>query len=169
MFVERLPLRLRGEGSCSGRLELYYNATWGTICSDQWDIKDAQVVCRQLGCGQAVSADRNAAFGAGEGLIWLNRVNCKGNEIHLWDCFYSLKNHTDCFHKQDAGVTCAGLLFVPVDFFSKMLIIVKNVLMPRWSNWISMNLFLNYFQENLHNKCGRLILMIWKKAIEKKP
>lgn len=113
MCVERLPLRLRGgEGGCSGRLELYYNATWGTICSDQWDIKDAQVVCRQLGCGHAVSVDRNAAFGAGKGVIWLNKVNCRGNEIHLWDCLYSLKNHTDCFHRQDAGVTCAGLFFL---------------------------------------------------------
>ncbi|KAK3544708.1 hypothetical protein QTP86_026111 [Hemibagrus guttatus] len=108
--VEHLPLRLSGgEGDCSGRLELYYNATWGTICSDQWDIKDAQVVCRQLGCGQALRADRNALFGAGEGVIWLNRVNCRGNEIHVWDCLFSLKNHTDCFHRQDAGVTCAGL------------------------------------------------------------
>ncbi|KAI5617930.1 deleted in malignant brain tumors 1 protein-like isoform X2, partial [Silurus asotus] len=105
--VEHLPLRLRnGAKDCSGRLELYYNDTWGTICSDQWDIKDAQVVCRQLGCGQAVSADRST--GKGDKMIWMNRVNCRGNEIHLWDCLYSLKNHTDCFHKQDAGVTCEG-------------------------------------------------------------
>ncbi|MCI4388844.1 hypothetical protein PGIGA_G00090760 [Pangasianodon gigas] len=113
---KHLPLRLRGgEGSCSGRLELYYNATWGTICSDQWDMKDAQVVCRQLGCGQAVSADRKGAFGAGEGVIWLSKVNCRGNEIHLWDCLYSLKNHTDCFHKQDAGVICADISIPPSD------------------------------------------------------
>lgn len=127
MCVEHLPLRLReGEGGCSGRLELYYNGTWGTICSDQWDIRDAQVVCRQLGCGQAVSTDRSAGFGASEGIFWLNRVNCRGNEIHLWDCLYSLKNHTDCFHRQDAGVTCTGLLCVPANF-SKMLIILMNV------------------------------------------
>uniref|UniRef100_A0AAY5F326 SRCR domain-containing protein n=1 Tax=Electrophorus electricus TaxID=8005 RepID=A0AAY5F326_ELEEL len=101
--------RLSGpEGSCSGRLEVYHNAVWGSICDDQWDIRDAEVVCRQLGCGKALSANGSAAFGAGEGVIWLNRVECRGDEFHLWDCSYSLKNHTDCSHKEDAGITCAG-------------------------------------------------------------
>ncbi|XP_035383857.1 antigen WC1.1-like [Electrophorus electricus] len=110
-----LPLRLSGpKGSCSGRLEVYHNAVWGSICDDQWDIRDAEVVCRQLGCGKALSANGSAAFGAGEGAIWLNRVECRGDEIHLWDCSYSLKNHTDCSHKEDAGVTCADISLTPV-------------------------------------------------------
>ncbi|XP_036431275.1 scavenger receptor cysteine-rich type 1 protein M130-like [Colossoma macropomum] len=90
---KHLPLRLKGgERSCSGRLEVYHNAEWGSVCDDLWDIRDAQVVCRQLGWP-----------------IWLNRVKCRGNEIHLWDCPHSLKKHTDCSHKKDAGVTCAGI------------------------------------------------------------
>ncbi|XP_035384064.1 scavenger receptor cysteine-rich type 1 protein M130-like [Electrophorus electricus] len=110
-----LPLRLSGpEGSCSGRLEVYHNAAWGSICDDQWDIRDAEVVCRQLGCGKALSANGSAAFGPGEGVIWLNRVECRGDEIHLWDCSYSLKNHTDCSHKEHAGVTCADISLTPV-------------------------------------------------------
>ncbi|XP_016344523.1 scavenger receptor cysteine-rich type 1 protein M130-like [Sinocyclocheilus anshuiensis] len=96
-----VPLRLSGgEGRCSGRLEVYHNAVWGSVCDDQWDISDAQVVCRQLGCGAALRADGNSVFGAGEGVVWLNRVECRGNEIHLWDCPLSLKNHTDCSHKE---------------------------------------------------------------------
>ncbi|XDV24818.1 hypothetical protein PO909_028866, partial [Leuciscus waleckii] len=65
--------------------------------------------CRQLGCGAALRADGNSVFGAGEGVVWLNRVECRGNEIHLWDCPLSLKNHTDCSHKEHAGLTCAIL------------------------------------------------------------
>ncbi|KAL1275653.1 hypothetical protein QQF64_035276, partial [Cirrhinus molitorella] len=106
---DHIPLRLRGgEGRCSGRLEVYHNAVWGSVCDDQWDISDAQVVCRQLGCGAALRADGNSVFGAGEGVVWLNRVECRGNEIHLWDCPLSLKNHTDCSHKEHAGLICAG-------------------------------------------------------------
>uniref|UniRef100_A0A8C1S701 Si:ch211-161n3.4 n=1 Tax=Cyprinus carpio TaxID=7962 RepID=A0A8C1S701_CYPCA len=98
---EHVPLRLSGgKGRCSGRLEVYHNAVWGSVCDDQWDISDAQVVCRQLGCGAALRADGNSVFGAGEGVVWMNRVECRGNEIHLWDCPLSLKNHTDCSHKE---------------------------------------------------------------------
>ncbi|KAI4876035.1 hypothetical protein NFI96_008930 [Prochilodus magdalenae] len=105
---DHLPLRLSGgNGSCSGRLEVYHNAEWGSVCDDLWDIRDAQVVCRQLGCGPALSADEGTFFGAGNRTIWwLSRVKCRGNEIHLWDCPHSLKNHTDCSHSQHAGVTC---------------------------------------------------------------
>ncbi|XP_066524609.1 scavenger receptor cysteine-rich type 1 protein M130-like [Hoplias malabaricus] len=107
---KHLPLRLRGgERSCSGRLEVYHNSQWGTVCDDLWDIRDAQVVCRQLGCGPVLRADGSAVFGAGKGTIWLNSVKCRGNEIHLWDCPHSLKNHTDCSHRQDAGVTCEDI------------------------------------------------------------
>ncbi|XP_016117634.1 scavenger receptor cysteine-rich type 1 protein M130-like, partial [Sinocyclocheilus grahami] len=108
--TNHVALRLSGgEGRCSGRLEVYHNAVWGSVCDDQWDISDAQVVCRQLGCGAALRADGNSVFGAGEGVVWLNRVECRGNEIHLWDCPLSLKNHTDCSHKEHAGLTCADL------------------------------------------------------------
>ncbi|XP_049340536.1 deleted in malignant brain tumors 1 protein-like isoform X11 [Astyanax mexicanus] len=107
---KHIPLRLRGGvGSCSGWLQVYHNKTWGSVCGDLWDIRDAQVICRQLGCGPALSANRRAVDGSGGGTIWMNRVKCRGNEIHLWDCPHSLKIHTDCSHS--AGVTCGGFLY----------------------------------------------------------
>ncbi|KAI4890604.1 hypothetical protein NFI96_008505 [Prochilodus magdalenae] len=74
---------------------------------------DAQVVCRQVGCGPALRADGSSVFGAGSGPVWMNRVKCRGNEIHLWDCPHSLKNHTDCSHRQHAGVTCTDISVSP--------------------------------------------------------
>ncbi|XP_026065350.1 scavenger receptor cysteine-rich type 1 protein M130-like [Carassius auratus] len=44
----------------------------------------------------------------------MNKVECRGNEIHLWDCPLSLNNHTDCSHKEHAGLTCADLSDVSV-------------------------------------------------------
>ena len=111
MFVTRLTgfeVRLVGSSDCSGRVEINHNETWGTVCDDTWDLKDAQVVCRQLRCGTAVSAPQNAHFGKGVGDIWLDQVACSGNETSLTNCPKNPFGKHDCQHSEDAGVICSG-------------------------------------------------------------
>lgn len=69
---------------------------------------DANVICRQLGCGSAVSALSEAAFGEGTGPIWLEKVHCKGTELSLWDCPAKPLFGKNCDHKEDAAVNCSG-------------------------------------------------------------
>ena len=38
-----------GTAATEGRAEICIKKTWGTVCHDNWDYKDAVVVCRQLG------------------------------------------------------------------------------------------------------------------------
>ena len=98
-----------GGGHCAGRVEILDQGSWGTICDDGWDLDDAHVVCRQLGCGEALYATRSAHFGAGSGPIWLDDLNCTGKESHVWRCPSRGWGQHDCRHKQDAGVICSGL------------------------------------------------------------
>ncbi|NXU97522.1 C163A protein, partial [Cettia cetti] len=106
--IDREKLRVMGgEDECSGRVEMWHQGSWGTICDDAWDVADANVVCRQLGCGSAVSALGEAAFGEGTGPIWLEKVHCKGTELSLWDCPAKPLFGKNCDHKEDAAVNCS--------------------------------------------------------------
>ncbi|KAI8510850.1 Angiopoietin 4 [Branchiostoma belcheri] len=93
-----------GSTPLEGRVEVRVGTSaFGTVCDDRWDLKDAQVVCRQLGFGKAL---------AGDGKIWLDGVDCEGSETSLGDCHSAHFGHSDCSHKEDAGVVCEGKLAV---------------------------------------------------------
>ncbi|XP_051874633.1 deleted in malignant brain tumors 1 protein-like [Pristis pectinata] len=107
--TDHIPIRLVDGGSrCAGRVEVYYNGTWGTVCDDSWDLTDAHVVCKELNCGYAVNATVSSWFGQGSGRIWLDNVNCSANNSALWQCLGSPWGENDCIHKEDAGVICSG-------------------------------------------------------------
>ncbi|KAF1469545.1 hypothetical protein FQV17_0013482, partial [Megadyptes antipodes antipodes] len=106
--TDREKLRvIGGKDGCSGRVEIWHQGSWGTVCDNSWDVADANVVCRQLGCGSAVSALSEAAFGEGTGPIWLEEVHCKGTELSLWDCPANTLFCKNCDHKEDAAVNCS--------------------------------------------------------------
>ncbi|KAG7482574.1 lysyl oxidase-like 2A-like [Solea senegalensis] len=64
-----IQLRLAGEKRkhYEGRLEVFYNGEWGTVCDDDFTIYAAQVVCRELGFLNADSWSPSAKYGKGEG------------------------------------------------------------------------------------------------------
>ena len=95
-------------------MEVLYNnrgvVEWGTICDDGWDINDARVVCRQLNFVTALKAVSSSEFGRGTGPIWLDNVDCMGNEENLANCSLGVIGVHDCTHSEDAGVVCLSEL-----------------------------------------------------------
>lgn len=108
--LENGKVRLVGDEqgrSDHGRVEIYVNGEWGTVCDDQWTIKNAAVVCQQLGFPYVLKAAKNAEFGEGKNLrILLDDVQCEGTESSLLHCKHAGVGTHNCAHYEDAGVIC---------------------------------------------------------------
>ena len=114
-FILDQTIRLvDGTSPNEGRVEIFLETEhageqigeWGTICDDQWDLKDAAVICRMLNYTGALAAPLSGAYGEGSGTIWLDNVNCMGNETSIENCQHSGLGNHDCSHLEDAGVIC---------------------------------------------------------------
>ncbi|XP_043092107.1 scavenger receptor cysteine-rich domain-containing group B protein-like [Puntigrus tetrazona] len=103
-----LPVRLvHGNSLCSGRVEVLHDGQWGTVSDDGWNLTDAAVVCRELGCGDVIEVKGGAYFGQGSGPVWMDSVDCSGNESSLIECNIDHWQHYSLDHLHDAGVICS--------------------------------------------------------------
>lgn len=103
-------MRLMGGSSPqAGRVEIEYSGLWGTVCQEGWDMRDANVSCHQLGYSKAVSIRTGAAYGRGTGHIWMDRVDCSGDEKRLQDCKFEGWAIGQCDHSKDVGIVCSGI------------------------------------------------------------
>jgi len=104
-----LPIRLVDERSTyEGRVEIYYNNSWATVCDDGWDSIDASVVCKQLGFSPNGTSVSRAGFGEGSGIILLDTVTCTTEQSNIFDCRHDGFENHDCLHREDAGVRCSA-------------------------------------------------------------
>ncbi|XP_051793028.1 deleted in malignant brain tumors 1 protein-like [Acanthochromis polyacanthus] len=69
---------------------------------------DATVVCTSR------PPSPGAFFGEGQGDIWLDDVNCFGNETSLQHCRRPSFGENNCGHSEDAGVVCSGMVYIQV-------------------------------------------------------
>ena len=90
----------------AGRLEVYHDGRWGTVCRHNFNNAAARVVCNVLGyenVGHVVAGNR---YGAGNGTIWLDDVQCNGTEMNLESCRHNGWGIHDCDRSEDVAVSC---------------------------------------------------------------
>ncbi|XP_037996779.1 deleted in malignant brain tumors 1 protein-like [Motacilla alba alba] len=105
-IADDIHVRLSGGPNwCAGNVEMYYFGAWEKVCGYLWDMQDARVVCRQLGCGFPLGI--MYPFPPSNSYSYtITEVNCTGNEDFLWHCPYKLK-YSGCPHGA-ASVVCSG-------------------------------------------------------------
>jgi len=97
-----------GESPREGRLEVYYNGTWGTVCNDGFTDAAAKVVCYSLGFGRLGHKVNISLYSIGRGQIWLDDIQCSGSERHISECFHRGWGVQNCGHSEDVAVSCDG-------------------------------------------------------------
>ena len=95
---------VNGSTLYEGRVEIYRDGAWGSICDTDWDLNDAYVVCRQLGFDDGTTTVRSE-FGLVPDVFAMDNVRCTGSEARLQDCTYSLT--ANCGGWEGAGVRCS--------------------------------------------------------------
>ncbi|KAL4005186.1 hypothetical protein ACER0C_004899 [Sarotherodon galilaeus] len=97
---------LNGSSLCSGRLEVKSNQSWSSVCEADFDQQDAEVVCRELGCGPP-SVLQGALYGEVEAPVWSKEFQCGGHESALLDCRSSISARNSCSPGKAVGLTCS--------------------------------------------------------------
>ena len=93
----------------NGLVQVFRNGEWGYICDDHWDLRDARVVCRQLGFRNAEKALFGSKSKYGEFTkFWLDNVDCKGLESSVSECSHSGWGKHDCKPYQKSSVICTN-------------------------------------------------------------
>jgi len=70
-----------GRNRCGGHFEVHHQGSYGTSCDDSQDLKDAQVICSQLGCGRALSAPEMPILVKAEERSFLTMCRAKGTGL----------------------------------------------------------------------------------------
>ncbi|KAL4007866.1 hypothetical protein ACER0C_001718 [Sarotherodon galilaeus] len=97
---------LNGSNLCSGRLQVKSNQKWSSVCEADFDLQDAEVVCRELGCGPPLVL-QGALYGEGEAPVWSKEFQCGGHESALLDCRSSGSARNSCSPGKAVGLTCS--------------------------------------------------------------
>jgi len=83
VYSER-DLRLAGASPDAGRVEVFHEEKWGTLCAEP-SINLSKVLCKQLGFGRAIGIFTIAPKIKGTP-NWLSGIECTGEEASIFEC-----------------------------------------------------------------------------------
>ena len=135
LHITLTDIRLNG-GYNYGRVEIFHNGTWGTVCDQNyWTRKSSSVVCSQLGFTYAA----NYFYGRNQVIydsapVWL-AIRCSGNESSIFQCYNSWQENS-CSYYKHFGVRCSsqGTYSVP-EIFNIVLMMARRIINLNFINY----------------------------------
>jgi len=101
--------KLVGGADSFGRVEVYHNGEWGTVCDDEFGMNEAHMICKSLGFSGADDSHCCAEYGSGSKSIFLDDLDCgppSSGASSLFDCSHRGWGVNNCDHSEDVAVTC---------------------------------------------------------------
>lgn len=92
-----------------GRIEIFHEGEWGSVCNQEWSSQSSKIACQELGFPGSVRLTKSLR---GLGIIWVDRVQCKGSEKSLLDCSRSIWLPNHCTHWDDVTLQCQSGMIV---------------------------------------------------------
>ena len=109
LLTEFMALRLENSDGCSGRLQVFYNGTWGSVCSNSMTTETVSLVCKELGCGNEGSLETISNDAKLSGTAWLDHVECGKSNSSFWQCPSAPWHPQSCDDlREEAHITCNG-------------------------------------------------------------
>ncbi|XP_017584109.1 PREDICTED: T-cell differentiation antigen CD6 [Corvus brachyrhynchos] len=94
---------IRGRDGCAGRGEVFFRGIWSTVCNSTWYELEATVLCRTLGCGNALQRPSFGHTLPGK-MVYL----CGSLQPSLAQCRWAFNKSAPCYQSWAAGVICNG-------------------------------------------------------------
>ena len=110
LLIGEGSIRLTGGVSDNeGRLEVFFDGEWGSVCNRNWGRWSGTVACKDLGYESLVKVTGTSQYNSAENTpIWLNGVQCAKYDKRIRDCVHEPVGYQPCSHDEDVGLICSG-------------------------------------------------------------